>query len=144
MERDAQLGNSFREIATIVADKCVNPLTKLPYPVGMIEKAMTDLHFLLILIRIEAAGKKECGWMWTYWYLGFEVIKLLEKQNTFPIARAQMRLLIECPRASFHAEILKVITPLVSEIESDESANVSAYKMTVLIDPGNLGLFTNL
>ena len=45
MERDAHLGNSFREIATIVADKCVNPLTKLPYPVGMIEKAMTDLHF---------------------------------------------------------------------------------------------------
>ena len=45
MERDAQLGNSFREIATIVADKCVNPLTKLPYPVGMIEKAMNDLHF---------------------------------------------------------------------------------------------------
>ena len=48
-----------------------------------------------------------------------------------------MRLLIECPRASFHAEILKVITPLVSEIESDESASVSACKMTVLIDPGN-------
>ena len=45
MERDAQLGSSFREIATIVADKCVNPLTKLPYPVGMIEKAMADLHF---------------------------------------------------------------------------------------------------
>lgn len=45
MERDAQLGSSFREIATIVADKCVNPLTKLPYPVGMIEKAMNDLHF---------------------------------------------------------------------------------------------------
>ena len=45
MERDAHLGSSFREIATIVADKCVNPLTKSPYPVGMIEKAMTDLHF---------------------------------------------------------------------------------------------------
>lgn len=45
MEREAQLGSSFREIATIVADKCVNPLTKLPYPVGMIEKAMNDLHF---------------------------------------------------------------------------------------------------
>lgn len=45
MERDAQLESSFREIATIVADKCVNPLTKLPYPVGMIEKAMADLHF---------------------------------------------------------------------------------------------------
>jgi ribosome maturation protein SDO1 len=45
MEREAHLESSLREIATIIADKCVNPLTKLPYPVGMIEKAMADLHF---------------------------------------------------------------------------------------------------
>lgn len=62
------------------------------------------------------------------------MIKLLEKQNQFPIARAQMRLLIESPR--LHAEILKTITPLVSEIEADESSG-GACKMTVLIDPGN-------
>ena len=66
-----------------------------------------------------------------------EVIKLLEKQNTFPIARAQMRLLIECPRANHHADILKAITPLVSEIELDESSSGSSCKLTVLIDPGN-------
>ena len=65
------------------------------------------------------------------------MIKLLEKQSTFPIARAQMRLLIECSRANLHADILKTITPLVSEIESDESASVSACKLTVLIDPGH-------
>ncbi len=44
-ERDAQLDSAFREIATIVADKCVNPRTKLPYPVTMIEKAMNEVHF---------------------------------------------------------------------------------------------------
>ncbi len=44
-ERDAQLDSAFREIATIVADKCVNPRTKLPYPVMMIEKAMNEVHF---------------------------------------------------------------------------------------------------
>ena len=60
----------------------------------------------------------------------------MEKQNTFPIARAQMRLLIECPRPNLHADILKIITPLVSEIESDESSSGSACKLTVLIDPG--------
>jgi ribosome maturation protein Sdo1 len=27
------------------ADKCVNPETKRPYPVSMIEKAMKDAHF---------------------------------------------------------------------------------------------------
>lgn len=47
-----------------------------------------------------------------------------------------MRLLIECPR--LHLEILKIVTPLVSEIEIDESVQGSgACKLTVLIDPGN-------
>lgn len=61
---------------------------------------------------------------------------MLEKQNNFPISRAQMRLLIECPRVNLHSEILKTITSLVSEIESDESGTATC-KLTVLIDPGN-------
>ena len=63
------------------------------------------------------------------------MIKLLEKQNNFPIARAQMRLLIESPRGA--SEILKAVTPLVSEIELNESSAEGACKLTVLIDPGN-------
>lgn len=67
-ERSAQLDASFKDIATIVAgikkvqfkkkyveiiiignycilDKCVNPETKRPYSVTMIEKAMKDIHY---------------------------------------------------------------------------------------------------
>ena len=44
-ERHAQLESMFRDIATTVSDKCVNPDTKRPYPVTFIEKAMKDLHF---------------------------------------------------------------------------------------------------
>jgi len=50
-ERDAQLDSSFREIATIIADKCLNPRTKLPYPVSLIEKAMNDLHFSVSMTK---------------------------------------------------------------------------------------------
>ena len=35
----------YREIATIVADKCVNSETKRPYTVTLIERAMKDAHF---------------------------------------------------------------------------------------------------
>ena len=44
-ERNTQLESMFRDIATIVADKCVNPETKRPYPVGVIERAMKDIHY---------------------------------------------------------------------------------------------------
>lgn len=44
-ERDNQSENLLKEIATIVAEKCVNPASKLPYPVAIIEKAIKDVHF---------------------------------------------------------------------------------------------------
>ena len=39
-ERAAQTEAMFKDMANIIADKCVNPDTKRPYPVTMIEKAM--------------------------------------------------------------------------------------------------------
>ena len=44
-ERQAQLESMFRDIATIVAEKCVNPNTKRPYTVGVIERAMKEAHY---------------------------------------------------------------------------------------------------
>ncbi|RVE65133.1 hypothetical protein OJAV_G00133630, partial [Oryzias javanicus] len=44
-ERQSQLETMFRDIATTVADKCVNPDTKRPYPVSLIERAMKDIHY---------------------------------------------------------------------------------------------------
>jgi len=44
-ERQSQLEQMFRDIATIVAEKCVNPETKRPYTVSLIERAMKDIHF---------------------------------------------------------------------------------------------------
>ena len=43
-ERHSQLETMFRDIATHVADKCVNPETSRPYTVGVIERAMKDAH----------------------------------------------------------------------------------------------------
>jgi len=34
-----------KEIATLVAEKCVDPATQRPYAVGMIEKAMAEAGF---------------------------------------------------------------------------------------------------
>lgn len=44
-ERNQQISTKYRDIATIVAEKCVNPDTKRPYTVTIIEKAMKDIHY---------------------------------------------------------------------------------------------------
>lgn len=44
-ERDHDLVSLRKEIATLVAEKCVDPATQRPYPVGMIEKAMAEAGF---------------------------------------------------------------------------------------------------
>ena len=44
-EREHDLSSLRREIATLVAEKCVDPATQRPYPVGVIDKAMTEAGF---------------------------------------------------------------------------------------------------
>lgn len=44
-ERDHDLTSLRKEIATLVSEKCVDPKTQTPYPVGMIEKAMNEAGF---------------------------------------------------------------------------------------------------
>lgn len=45
-ERQYQAGNLFNEIAVIVSEKCVDPETKRPFSIGVIEREMRDtLHY---------------------------------------------------------------------------------------------------
>ena len=44
-ERDHDLTSLRKEIATLVAEKCVDPSTQRPYAVGMIEKAMAEAGY---------------------------------------------------------------------------------------------------
>jgi ribosome maturation protein SDO1 len=44
-ERDHDLTSLRKEIATMVAEKSVDPSTQIPYAVGMIEKAMTEAGY---------------------------------------------------------------------------------------------------
>lgn len=81
-ERQNQLDSMFRDIATIVADKCVNPESKRPYTVGVIERAMKDIHFS---VKPSKSSKQQA----------LEVIRLLRQEMS--IERARMRLRIQLP-----------------------------------------------
>ncbi|KAJ0087250.1 hypothetical protein Patl1_08170 [Pistacia atlantica] len=44
-ERESQLSNQFRDIATIVMQKTINSETNRPYTISMIERLMHEIHF---------------------------------------------------------------------------------------------------
>lgn len=81
-ERESQLSSQFRDIATIVMQKTINPETQHPYTINMIERLMHEIHFA---IDPHSSSKKQA----------LEVIK--ELQEHFPIKRAPMRLRLVVP-----------------------------------------------
>lgn len=44
-ERQVELGARFKDVATIIVEKCINPVTQRPYTVGLIERGLKDIHF---------------------------------------------------------------------------------------------------
>ena len=57
-ERDHDITSLRKELATLVAEKCVDPSTQLPYPVGMIEKAMTEAGYS---VKTNKTAKSQVG-----------------------------------------------------------------------------------
>nr|GMD91101.1 ribosome maturation protein SBDS [Ipomoea batatas] len=81
-ERESQFSSQFRDIATIVMQKTVNPETQRPYTISMIERLMHEIHFA---VDPHSSSKKQA----------LEVIRELQKH--YPIKRAPMRLRLTIP-----------------------------------------------
>ncbi len=101
-ERQSQLESMFRDIATSVADMCVNPETKRPYTVGVVERAMGDIHYS---VKPHKSTKQQA----------LEVIRLLKA--TMVIERARMRLRLVLPSREARKVREKIIKLLTVEQE---------------------------
>lgn len=44
-ERKQDYDNVFKDVASVLVDKCVNPHTQRPYTLTMLERALRDVHF---------------------------------------------------------------------------------------------------
>ena len=75
-ERKQNFENIFRDAVTILVDKCVNPETNRPYPPGMIERALKEIHFSVDPMK---SAKQQA------------LAALPKLQTVFPIKRAEMR-----------------------------------------------------
>ncbi|KAI9307596.1 SBDS protein C-terminal domain-containing protein [Cunninghamella echinulata] len=122
-ERSNQLESMWKDIANIVTDNCVNPQTKRPYTVTMIEKAMQDLH---LSVNPKRSSKSQA----------LDVIKQLQEKQLLPIQRAQMRIRITLPQGKEFKKVLKEsIQPLVTSIE-EEDHEAEEIEVIALVDPG--------
>ncbi|CAL5040482.1 unnamed protein product [Urochloa decumbens] len=92
-EREAQLSSQFRDIATIVMEKTINPDTRRPYTITMIERLMHEIHFA---VDPNLTSKEQA----------LKVIKKLIEH--FPIKRAPLRVRFTAPKPNFTGLMEKV------------------------------------
>lgn len=122
-ERQSHNEQVYRDIATTIANTCINPDLKRPYPVTMIEKAMKEVHYS---IKPNQSTKQQ----------SLHVIKLLKEKDVIPIERAKMRL-----KVNFKGNISKKIKDKIMKIESVEMENEEKTEdeitLLFLIDPGS-------
>uniref|UniRef100_A0A8C4R841 Ribosome maturation protein SBDS n=1 Tax=Eptatretus burgeri TaxID=7764 RepID=A0A8C4R841_EPTBU len=118
-ERAVQLEQVFKDVARIVADMCVNPANKRPYPPGVLERAMKDIHFS---VKPGRNTKQQA----------LEVIRQLKE--TMPIERALMRLKVQVGAAD--AQRLRPrIAPFIKVVESETWDD--DLELECLADPGS-------
>lgn len=115
-ERQTQQEETLKEVATTIADKTVNPETKRPYPVSMIEKAMKQVHFSL---KPNRTAKQQA----------LEAIAKLKP--VIPIEKAQMKLRVLC-----HKKHRKQLQEMASEVEAERIGDDGVLEMVLLADPG--------
>jgi len=128
-ERAQAQDNLFKEIATIVSDKCVNSETKRPYTTTMIEQAIKDAHFS---VNPNKNAKQQA----------LEVIKLLQSNANMPIERAVMKVRIELPQKEAKKSKEK-IAKYFKNVESDEFTGESL-EISCTIDPGSFRLIDDI
>ncbi|EDQ86486.1 uncharacterized protein MONBRDRAFT_38375 [Monosiga brevicollis MX1] len=125
-ERDAQLGALFKEVATIVADKCIDPATERPYTAAQIERAMRDIH---VSVKPTASAKAQA----------LDVIKKLAE--TISIARASMSVRVRLPQREAK-RVKPLVLPLTIALEHEDWDDDLELECT--IDPGTFRALTEL
>ena len=80
-ERAAQLESTVREVATMVSEKCVHPISRRPYTTTQIRDAMKSVGFMVHPTRNIKQQFLDC-------------VRLLQERQVLDIERAKMKLAI--------------------------------------------------
>ena len=101
-ERQAQVEQLFKDVAARVTDMCVNPETRMPYPLSTIERYMKEtMHFAP---STNKSAKQQA----------LSVMKQLEQSSDFPVRRAQMRLRLRLPDKKALSSVQQALSDLAT------------------------------
>lgn len=128
-EREHDLTALRKEIATMVAEKCVDPATQRPYPVGMIEKAMTEAG---VSVKVGKNAKSQVA----------ETLRLIQAGSKLPIQRARMRVRVVIPSADGE-RLEPQIKSSAERVERAEKRD-DIWEMVMLIDPTQFKVLNDL
>jgi ribosome maturation protein SDO1 len=118
-ERKVELDTLFRDVASILSEKCVNSETNRPYTISMLERALRDVHFSVDPKRPAKAQ-------------ALEALPLL--RHRFPIERARMRLKMLIPLDS--ADELNTLLSAKAAVMEERDLVGNLLSVVCLIDPG--------
>jgi len=121
-ERKVALERLFKEIAAIVAQKCINTETKLPLTVSYVERAMKEMNFNINATR---PAKQQA------------LVVISAMQVNLPIQRARMRVKLSAAVPDALAELVGSGALVLVE---KEEAGVAVG----LIDPGSFRMLDEL
>lgn len=128
-EREHDLTALRKEIATLVAEKCVDPATQRPYPVSIIEKAMNEAGYSVKQNKTAKSQITEC-------------LKLLQTESKLPIQRARMRIKVTIPSADIDKVKDKILES--AETVENEETKETEWDVTMLIDPSQFRVINDL
>ncbi|EJT98957.1 Shwachman-Bodian-diamond syndrome protein [Dacryopinax primogenitus] len=127
-ERAHELGNLWKDIATKVAEKVVDPSTQRPYPVGMIEKGMTEAGFS---VKQGKGAKSQV----------LECIRQLQEKSSLPVQRVRMRVRVTMP-AKDEKRLKEKIVEAAESVEDEDWGD--EWEVILIIDPGQFKVLNEL
>lgn len=130
-ERKDQMENTFRDIATIVAEKCVNKTTGKQFTVGVIERALQEAHYS---VHPTKTAKQQA----------LAAIKLLKDSSSLPIERAKMRLLVTLRTAAVVSELKASEAAADWTLEKESTGQENSIVLQIAVDPSHFRLVSDL
>jgi ribosome maturation protein SDO1 len=118
-ERKQDIEKIFKDVASLIVEKCINSETKQAFPVGVIENAMRESH---VSVNPHQSAKQQA----------LKIIPILQEKSQLPIERAKMRLQLTTSKDKMPDVLGKLRDDMEIQTQSDRELETV---VLVLIEP---------